>query len=207
MESIRYFFEVGGWAMYGIFVCSVIAVAIFLERLWSLRAGRVIPRNFYIDVEESIKNGKIDDAVTLSRKNRSALARLFHQGLTHVREGVDVVKQMIDEEGERQTYELERGIGVLLMIMTLAPLLGFLGTVLGMVELFSSIAAQGEVQNIGTIAGGIYKALYTTVAGLTVAIPATLFHKYCLSLVDRRLLSMEEMSMNLLSLLKGQKGS
>jgi biopolymer transport protein ExbB len=202
MESIKYFFEVGGWAMYGIAICSIVALAIFLERLWSLRNSQVTPRALYIDVEAMIEQNKIAEAAIFCKKNASSLAKLLYEGLSQWKEGKALVNQRVSEETERQAYELERGVGVLAMIMTLAPLLGFLGTVLGMVELFSSIAQQGEVQNLGVIAGGVYKALYTTVAGLTVAIPATLFHKYCLSLVDRHLLRLEELSTRLFGQIK-----
>lgn len=204
MEALKEILNVGGWTMYGIVLCSVVALTVFLERLWSLRVTKVIPRGFFIDVQAFLKVGKLAEALTLCRKNSSTLAKLVGQGLAQASFGFNAVKAMMTEESARQAYELERGVGVLAMIMTLAPLLGFLGTVLGMVELFSSIAAQGEVQNIGVIAGGVYKALYTTIAGLTVAIPATLFHKYCLATVDRRLIQMEEMSMELVSLLQGQ---
>jgi biopolymer transport protein ExbB len=200
-ESVQYFFEVGGWAMYGILLCSITALAIFLERLWTLRPKRVIPRSLYIDVEASLYKGQIDNALTMCRKDNSSLAKIFYQGLIQAGHGLVAVKEMFEEEKERQSFVLERGIGVLNMIITLAPLLGFLGTVLGMVELFTSIAIEGEIQNIGVIAGGVYKALYTTVAGLTVAIPTTLFHKICLSAVDQRLLAIEELSLKLLSVL------
>lgn len=201
METVRYFFEVGGMAMYGIAICSVVALALFLERLWALRRRRVTPRGFFVEMEDLIRRQQLDEATTLCRKNDSILARIFYQGLNQAGLGLDAVKETLFEEAERQAFDLERGIGVLGMIMTLAPLLGFLGTVLGMVDLFSSIAAQGEVQNIGVIANGVYKALYTTVAGLTVAIPATLFHKYCLATVDQSLSRIEAYSMRLVGLL------
>ncbi len=207
-EAVKYFFEVGGWAMYGILLCSVVALGVFLERMWTLRASRIVPRSFFIDVESALEQGKLDEAEKLCRKNDSPLAQVFYQGLSQVRSGVQAVKQMIEEESERQTFVLERGIGVLNMIITLAPLLGFLGTVLGMVELFSSIAQEGEIQNIGVIAGGVYKALYTTVAGLIVAIPTTVFHKISMSSVDQRLVALEEFSLKFLAILgKSSKGT
>lgn len=201
LETVRYFFDVGGMAMYGIAICSVVALGLFLERLWALQRRRVTPRSLFIEVEDLVRRNQVDDAVTLCRKNDSILARIFFQGLNEVELGLEAVKETLFEESERQAFDLERGIGVIGMIMTLAPLLGFLGTVLGMVDLFSSIAAQGEVQNIGVIANGVYKALYTTVAGLIVAIPATLFHKYCLAMVDQSLSRIEGYSMRLIGLL------
>jgi len=201
MESIRYFFEVGGLAMYGIALCSVVALALFLERVWTLRRRKVSPRNLFIDVESLVRQRRIEEAGTVCRKNDSVLARIFYQGLAQVSLGLTAVKETLQEEAERQAFDMERGIGLLGLIITLAPLLGFLGTVLGMVDLFSSIAAQGEIQNVGVIAGGVYKALYTTVAGLTVAIPATLFHKYCLSSVDQNLSRIEGYSLRLVALL------
>jgi biopolymer transport protein ExbB len=182
-------------------------LALFLERLWALRRRRVAPRSFFVEMEDLVRRHQIDEAATLCRKNDSILARIFYQGLNQFSLGLEAVKETLFEEAERQAFDLERGVGVIGMIMTLAPLLGFLGTVLGMVDLFSSIAAEGEVQNIGVIANGVYKALYTTVAGLTVAIPATLFHKYCLATVDQTLSRIEGYSLRLVGLLNEAKQS
>ncbi len=204
LESFQNFFEVGGWAMYGIVICSVVALTLFLERLWSLRATHVVPENFAIDAESLIAKGDYEQARVLCRKSNSTLARIVDQGLAQLPLGVTAARQMMDEETERQSFVLERGVGVLNMITTLAPLLGFLGTVLGMVALFSSIAEQGEIQNVGVIADGVYQALYTTVAGLTVAIPTTVFHKVCLSRIDQHLLSLEEHVVKFVSVLNQQ---
>jgi len=201
LETIREFFSIGGYAMYGIAACSVVALALFLERLWSLRVSRITPRSFFIDVQEALRKGQVDEAQSLCRKNDSVMASVFYQGLAQVDLGLVAVKETLEEEAERQSFDMERGIGVIGMIMNLAPLIGFLGTVIGMVDLFSSIAAAGEVKNIGVIAGGVYKALYTTIGGITVAIPATLFHRYCLAKVDQGLSRLEGYSLQLVATL------
>lgn len=205
MDSFQELMNIGGWVLYGILLCSVVMLAVFLERLWVLRAGRVIPRHLAAEVTDLLQKGEAEVAVGYCEKEGSALGKILAQALKHRGHGLTVVQQAIDEEMQRQAHKLETGTGLLGIIVTLAPLLGFLGTVIGMVDLFSSVAAAGEVHNIGVIADGVYKALYTTVAGLIVAIPATLFHRYTLSLVDLRLLKLEEETALVVNFLRSLK--
>lgn len=188
--------------MYGIAVCSILALAVFLEKLWALRRGQIIPRGLSIEVEELVRNKRIQDAVTLCKKGDSPLARVIRAGLENAGKNRERIKEIVIEVGQRETTELERYMNVLNTTISVAPMLGFLGTVLGMVQLFTSVAAVGEVTNIGMIADGIYKALYTTIAGLTVAIPATIFYRYLTSRADRLILEMEEISLRVIDLIK-----
>lgn len=202
LEKVLYFFQVSGWTMYGIAACSVMALAVFLEKLWSLRRERIIPKGLSIEVEDLVRGQKISGAVTVCKKSESPLARIVQAGLENAGKNRERIKEIVIEVGQRETTELERYMNLLNTTISVAPMLGFLGTVLGMVDLFTSVAAVGEVTNIGMIADGIYKALYTTIAGLTVAIPATIFYRYLISRIDRLVLGMEEISLRVVDLIK-----
>jgi biopolymer transport protein ExbB len=201
-EKIVYFFQVSGWTMYGIAACSVLALAVFLEKLWSLRREKIIPKGIPIEVEDLVRRNKILDAVTLCKKSESPLAKVVQAGLENAGKNRERIKEIVIEVGQREATELERYMNVLNTTISVAPMLGFLGTVLGMVQLFTSVAAVGEVTNIGMIADGIYKALYTTIAGLTVAIPATIFYRYLISRIDRLVIGVEEISLKIVDLIK-----
>lgn len=202
LAKVLYFFQVSGWTMYGIVICSVMALAVFLEKLWSLRRGRILPKNLPIEVEDLVRRNKVSEAVTACKKDESPLARVIQAGLENAGRSRERIKEIVIEVGQREATELERYMNLLNTTISVAPMLGFLGTVLGMVQLFTSVAAVGEVTNIGMIADGIYKALYTTIAGLTVAIPATIFYRYLISRIDRLILGMEEISLRIVDLIK-----
>lgn len=202
IEKTLYFFQVSGWTMVGIVVCSVLALAVFLERLWMLRKEEVIPRGLPIEVEDLVRLQRIPDAVTLCKKSETPLARIVQVGLENAGKSRERIKEIVNEVGMRETTRLERYLTVLNTTISVAPMLGFLGTVLGMVQLFTSVASAGEVTNIGMIADGIYKALYTTIAGLSVAIPATLFYRFLVSRIDRLVLEMEERALKIVDLIK-----
>ncbi len=201
-DQLLYFFNVSGWTMYGIAACSVLAVAVFLEKLWSLRREALIPKTLPIEVEDRVSRRQIQEALMVCKKSASPLSRIVQAGLENAGKSRERIKEIVAEVGERETQGLERYMAVLNTTISVAPMLGFLGTVLGMVQLFSEVAAAGEVTNIGMIADGIYKALYTTIAGLTVAIPATIFYRYLISRVDRMALEMEEISLRIVDLVK-----
>jgi len=202
MESFLHFFQIGGWAMVGIVGCSIVAVAIFLERLWVLRPNKVSPRPLAVEVESLVEQGRLEDAKVLCKKSETHLSNILHAAIDAAGREWEYIKGVVEEAGERETLNLEQFMSVLGMIVMLAPLLGFLGTVSGMIDLFSAIAARGEVQNIGELAGGIYKALYTTAAGLSVAIPVLIFHKICIAKSTRLLRQMEEVAFKVIGKLK-----
>jgi biopolymer transport protein ExbB len=201
-DKVADFFQVSGWTMYGIAACSVFALAVFFEKLWSLRRSKVVPRGLSVEVRELVKAGKISEASILCKKSDSPLSRVLATVFENAGKGRERVKELVSETGQRESAGLERYMNVLNTTISVAPMLGFLGTVLGMVQLFTNVAQVGEVTNIGLIADGIYKALYTTIAGLTVSIPATLFYRYLASLIDRLTLELEEETLEVLDLLQ-----
>lgn len=202
LSQIAQFYQVSGWTMYGITLCSVLALAVFLERLWSLKKDNIIPKGFSIEVTELVRQKRIQDAITVCKKGDSSLARIIQSGLEQTGSNRERIKEVVVEVGARETSRLERYMPALNTTISVAPMLGFLGTVLGMVQLFTNVAAAGEVTNIGLIADGIYKALYTTIAGLTVSIPATIFYRYLDARINRLVLEMEEIALNIVDLIK-----
>jgi len=195
------FFSKGGIFMYPILLCSITALAIFIERLWNLRWTRVIPSGFLIEVEDLIRREKIPDAATLSQNNSSSMARILLAGIKNFGRRREVIKEYLEEVGRQESASLERFVEWLGTIAGVSTLLGLLGTISGMIRIFSVISDQ-TVVNPGTLAGGISEALITTYAGLTVAIPTLVMYKYLQSKSNTLILQMEEHSIRLMDLLK-----
>jgi biopolymer transport protein ExbB len=193
-------FQKGGPLMYPILLCSILALAIFLERLWTYSKFKRGTYSLRKEVEDLVLKSRIEEALVVCQRVGSPLARIFIAALRASGKPRDQVKTAVEEVGSREAAPLERYLGLLGTIATLSPLLGLLGTVVGMIEAFNVIAVQG-VGTPATIGGGISQALITTAAGLTVAIPTILFHKYLTGRVDRMVLELEEYSLHLVDLL------
>jgi biopolymer transport protein ExbB len=191
----------GGVLMIPIALCSIIALAIFLERLWSLRRSRVIPRDFLIEIEDLIRREKIPEAITRCRKDGSSMANIILAGIRNFGKRREIVKEGIEEIGRREAATLERYINVVGTIAAIAPLLGLLGTVFGMIRAFNVISIQG-VGNPSSLAGGISEALITTAAGLVVAIPTFVLYRFLANKADALIVEMEEHSIRMVDLLK-----
>jgi len=200
------FFTKGGIFMYPILLCSITAVAIFIERLWNLRWNQVIPSGFLGEVEELIRNEKIPDAAMLCQHNSSSMARILSAGIKNFGRKREVIKEYLEEVGRQESASLERFVDGLGTIAGVSTLLGLLGTISGMIKIFSGISAQ-TVVNPGSLAGGISEALITTYAGLSVAIPTLVMHKYLQGKAQSLILQMEERSIRLVELLMEKEGS
>lgn len=194
------FLESGGPVMVPIVLCSLVALATFLERALALRRGRVVPRALVVEVLERARQGRWDDALTLCRTQSLAAARTLEVALAMRGHDRARIKERLEEVGRREAAELERFAPVLGTIAAISPLLGLLGTVGGMIATFQVIQTQGMGQ-IGSLAGGISQALVTTFAGLTVAIPTLIAHRWVLARVDALVLDLEEAASDLLELL------
>jgi len=192
--------EKGGMVMYPILICSIIALAVFLERLWVLRRQKIIPDDFILAIEERLKRQNIKGAMDLCEKDHSSIAKVFLSGLKNVDKGMWLVKEAIEERGGREGVILEKRVGLLSTIAQLTPLLGLLGTVSGMIKTFNVIALQG-VGNPAMLAGGISEALITTAAGLSVAIPALVCYRIIKDKSDALIFEMEENSVRMIEIL------
>jgi len=178
----------GGWLMVPILLCSIVAAAIAGERLWTLQRGRVLPENLLARTWTTLKGGGLDAQKLRELRVGSSLGNVFAAGIANHRRGREVVKQAMEEATDQVSHELERYLTSLGIIAQISPLLGLLGTVWGMIEVFTELMAAGA-GNAGLLAGGISKALITTAAGLSVAIPALMFHRFFLRRVDEMVVS------------------
>jgi biopolymer transport protein ExbB len=192
--------QAGGWLMLPIIACSVIAAAIILERLWTLQPKRVLPKNLTNQVWEWARHDRLDPKHLQRLHQSSPLGQILAAGLANRNEERQILKESIEDCGRHVVHELERYLGTLGPIAAISPLLGLLGTVVGMIEVFAAIMANG-VGNPGDLAGGISQALITTAAGLSVAIPALTAYRYLRGRIDNLVVQMEKETMRFLEML------
>ena len=196
--------KAGGWLMVPIVACSVIATAIVLERLWTLRRQRIMPDHLVSRIWQWHRTNQLSAERITEVRDGSPLGRMLTAGLVNRNHSREVMKEAINDTGRQVVAELERYLNTLGTIASVAPLLGLLGTVIGMIDVFSVIIDAG-VGNPGVLAGGISKALITTAAGLSVAIPSLMFHRYFNSKVDKLAIGMEEQALKLVEVMKGER--
>jgi len=190
--------------MLPIVLCSIAAAAIVAERLWTLRASRITPPHLLGQVWRWIKDKKLNNQKLKELRGDSPLGEILAAGLANSKHGREIMKECIEEAAARVIHELERYLTVLGTIAAVAPLLGLLGTVLGMIEIFSAFMGSG-MANAPQLAGGIAKALITTAAGLFVAIPAVFFHRYLMRRVDELVVGMEQEAIKLVEVVQGDR--
>jgi biopolymer transport protein ExbB len=196
----------GGIFMYPIIFCSIVALAIFLERLWVLRRKHIIPLDFINNVEALLKKQKLSDAVFLCQNDVSSIAKIFLAGLRSTQKGMWLVKEAIEERGSREATILEKNVDILSTIANLTPLLGLLGTVSGMIKTFNAISVQG-IGNPAPLAGGIAEALITTATGLCIAIPTLVCYRFLKDKASALIFEMEENSIRLVELMDNVSNS
>jgi len=182
--------------MLPLIVCSVVAMAIILERLWSLQEKRVLPQNLSAKVWEWVNKNELNDAHINTLRDSSELGEILAAALANRHRDLDSIKERVQDTGRHVVHEMERFIATLGTIAAISPLLGLLGTVVGMVKVFAAITAHG-VGNPTVLAGGISEALITTAAGLTVAIPALIGYRYLRSRIDSLVVQMEKEAIKL----------
>ncbi len=194
----------GGWLMVPIILCSILVIAIGGERFWTLDPKKIAPRHLLAQVWSWIKNNQLDASKLRELKQSSPLGRILAAGLSNSRHGRDVMKDSIQEAASQVIHDMERYLTILSTIANIAPLLGLLGTVIGMIKVFTAIMLQGT-GNAGVLAGGISEALITTAAGLTVAIPAMILHRFFQRRVDTIVVTMEEEAVKLVDALHSDR--
>jgi biopolymer transport protein ExbB len=196
--------QAGGWLMLPIIACSVMAVAIVLERLWTLQEKRVLPALVANQVWEWVQHNQIDAQQVQQVHQSSPFGQVLAAGLSYRHSPRDVLKEAVEDAGRHAVHGLERYLNTLGTIAAISPLLGLLGTVSGMIRSFTAITTQG-VGNPAVLAGGISEALITTAAGLTVAIPALIAYRYLRGRVDGLVVQIEKESMRFIEALLHQQ--
>ncbi|WP_156302893.1 MotA/TolQ/ExbB proton channel family protein [Methylogaea oryzae] len=196
--------KAGGWVMWPLIGCSVAAMGIVGERLWTLRRERVLPPALLSQVWGMYRQKQLTGANLRQLKAGSPLGMILAAGLANYRHGRDIMKESLEDAGRQVAHELERYLGMLGTIALVSPLTGLLGTVFGMIHVFSAIS-HGNSANPTVLASGIAEALITTAAGLAVAIPATLFHRYLVGRVEDLIIDMEDEALKLVEMIHGER--
>ena len=205
VDTALSFIERGGILMIPIMIASFISLAVFLERLWTLRRTQILPEDFIRLIFQKVSENKLTEARTLCEGRRSTASVIISHGLRRSKGTRTQSKEAFEEIGQIEVTYLSSYVEVLGTIATITPLMGLLGTVIGMIDVFRAVVAevslQGGAVNPASLAGGIWSALITTAAGLSAAIPAFIGYKYLLAHLDRIAVELEEVAIELLDLL------
>jgi len=194
----------GGWLMWPIAACSVVATALVIERSLTLRRSRIMPENLVTRIWQMHRQGQLSPERIEEIREASPLGRMLAAGLANRNHSREVMKEAISDAGRHVVAELERYLNTLGTIASVTPLLGLLGTVFGMIDIFGVIMSAGT-GNAPVLAGGISKALITTAAGLSVAIPTLMFHRFFDSKVGKLAIDMEQQALRLVEIIKGER--
>jgi len=200
------FIQTGGFFMWPLLACSILTMAIIIERFWVLRKSRVAPKNLLLDVMSRLRDDRMSLDYIRSMQNTAGLSSIFAAGLMNSKYGRTSMKESMQEAAGHVIHDLEKFMSSLGTIAAISPLLGLLGTVVGMIKVFSVLMEQGA-GNTALLAGGISEALLTTAAGLGVAIPALVFHRYFSRKIDEVVVSMEQQSTKLVDALHNDRES
>ncbi|MCX7984032.1 MAG: MotA/TolQ/ExbB proton channel family protein [Bacteroidetes bacterium] len=192
----------GGVLMWFILGCSMIALAVIIERWWVLRKAQVDPQRFLLQLKVVLQRGDIHDGIDFCSKTKAPIANILKHGLIKYPEGPERVREAIENAGKEEAYYLEERLGILANIAGIAPLLGFLGTVTGMIGAFRTIEVLGGTATPANLAGGIWEALLTTAFGLIVGIPTLGFYNYFVSKVNRVIFELESASEDFLDMVR-----
>lgn len=198
------FFKAGGLLMWPLFACSAIAIAIIAERFWSLQSKRISPPELMTQIWQWLKSQQVDNNRISALQRNSPLGQILATGLANRNSSREITKESIEDIGRHVTLSLERNLNTLGTIAAITPLLGLLGTVIGMIKVFAVITTEG-VGNPETLAGGISEALITTAMGLVVAIPSLIFYRYFRGRVSVLVVDMEEKAIKLIEILHGDR--
>lgn len=197
-------FLAGGWLMFPIVLCSIGAFVICIERAWSLRKSRIAPKHLVAQVWSWIKNNQLDKNKLKSLKSSSPLGEILAAGLVNHVHGRETMKESIQEAGRHAALTLEKYLNTLGTIAQITPLLGLLGTVIGMIKVFTVITQLGT-GDASALSLGISEALITTAAGLTIGIPALIFHRHYERKVEELVTEMEQEALKIVEVLHGER--
>jgi len=194
------YFNKGGLMMYPLLGLLIIGIAFAIVKFWLLMRARINAKKFFAKITNAIKGGNIRQGIEICEKTRGPLSALFHAGLERADKGLSYIERAVENEAAVQLGFLERGMVWLSTIVSVAPMLGFLGTVQGMIIAFDTIAKSNDIVP-SEVAGGISVALLTTFFGLAIAIPMQIFYNYFVSRVDNIVVEMEDYSNKLVEYL------
>jgi biopolymer transport protein ExbB len=204
-KRVLHIIQAAGWPIWILIVASVIALGIIVERAWSLQRSKIVPRDLLPQVAQEVKQRGVTQDLLNRLSQGTLLARIFAVGLRNVRSSREVMKESLEEAGRVAVHELERFLTTLGTIASLSPIMGLFGTVVGMIEIFSSQGGPGMSSNPQTLAHGISVALYNTAFGLIVAIPSMIFYRHYRAKVDGVVVEMETQAIKLVEIVHGER--
>jgi len=203
---VLHIIEAAGWPIWPLIIASIIALGIIVERAWSLQRGRIVPRELLSDVAQEVKQHGVSQDLLNRLAQGALLGRVFAVGLRNIRSSREVMKESLEEAGRVAVHDLERFLTTLGTIASLAPIMGLLGTVVGMIEIFGSQGGPGGMSSSPQLlAHGISVALYNTAFGLIVAIPSMIFFRHYRAKVDGLVVEMETQAIKLIEIVHGER--
>ena len=194
-----------GWPIYPLILASIVAIAIIVERAWTLRSELIAPSNLLPEVKKWLVQGGVTKETCDKLQAHSMLGEIFASALSNFTSSREIIKESIEESGRAVAHKLEKNLSTLGTIATVSPLLGLLGTVIGMVELFGAFNAAGSGHDVAQFAKGISVALYNTAGGIVVAVPAMISYRYFRAKIDGLILEMEQQANKLVEIIHGER--
>ncbi len=191
----------GGWIMYPLYLLFAAAIFVFFERLIAIRNASKIDSNFMNIIRDNIMTGNISAARALAKNTNNPVARIIDKGLQRIGKPIDSIEKSMENVGKLEMYKMEKNLSILSLIAGVAPMFGFLGTIVGMVQLFYGIASTGEL-TLNSIAGGIYTKMITSATGLIIGLMAYVGHNYLTTQIDKTAYKMEAASAEFLDILQ-----
>ena len=191
----------GGWVMIPLAFLAFLGLVIFIERYITIRKSSKIESNLMIQIKQYIMEGKLDHAITVCRNNNSPLGRMLEKGLRRIGRPIKDIEGAIENVGKLEVSKIEKNIGILGIIAGIAPMLGFVGTIVGVITIFHDVSIKGAIE-IGTISGGLYTKMITSATGLIVGIIAYILYHILNMMVERIILRMETDAIEFIDLLE-----
>lgn len=193
--------EKGGWIMYPLYILLVVAIFVFIERLMAIRKASRIDANFMNIIRDNIITGNISAARSLAKNTNNPVARMIDKGIQRIGKPIDAIEKSMENVGKLEMYSMEKNISILSLIAGIAPMFGFLGTIIGMIQLFYGIASSGQF-TLNDIAGGIYVKMITSGTGLIIGLLAYIGHNALTTQIDKTANKMESASAEFIDILQ-----
>jgi biopolymer transport protein ExbB len=199
--SLLSLLQKGGWIMYPLYFLLVIAIFVFIERVLAIKKAGTMDPKFMFIIKDHILSGNIDAAKIMAKNAGNPVAKMIEKGIMRIGKPIESVEKSMENVGKLEMYSMERNLNILSLIAGIAPMFGFLGTIVGMVQLFYGIASTGEY-TLNTIAGGIYTKMITSATGLIIGLIAYVGHNYLSTQIDKTANKMETASADFLDILQ-----
>ena len=199
--SLLSLLQKGGWIMYPLYFLLVIAIFVFIERVLAIKKAGTMDPKFMFIIKDHILSGNIDAAKSMAKNADNPVAKMIEKGIIRIGKPIESVEKSMENVGKLEMYSMERNLNILSLIAGIAPMFGFLGTIVGMVQLFYGIASTGEY-TLNTIAGGIYTKMITSATGLIIGLIAYVGHNYLSTQIDKTANKMETASADFLDILQ-----